>query len=94
VPQKRVVITGITGFAGSHLAEYCLCAGLRVYGLTRQLKHFGFETITLAVGHLASQVEAYFGHGEKWGVKISYSYEATPLGTAGPIALVDDLSVP
>ncbi len=60
----------------------------------RQLKHFGFETIILAVGHLASQLEAYFGHGEKWGVKISYSYEATPLGTAGPIALVDDLSDP
>jgi GDP-4-dehydro-6-deoxy-D-mannose reductase len=33
--QERVVITGITGFAGSHLAEYCLHAGLRVYGLTR-----------------------------------------------------------
>jgi GDP-4-dehydro-6-deoxy-D-mannose reductase len=34
--QERAFITGITGFAGSHLAEYCLHAGLRVYGLTRQ----------------------------------------------------------
>ena len=62
--------------------------------IIRQLRHFGFDTITLAVGHLASQLEAYFGCGEKLGVKISYSYEETPLGTAGPIALVDDLSEP
>lgn len=33
--QERTLITGITGFAGSHLAEYCLHAGLRVYGLIR-----------------------------------------------------------
>ncbi len=33
--QERAFITGITGFAGSHLAEYCLRAGLQVYGLTR-----------------------------------------------------------
>lgn len=62
--------------------------------IIRQLRHFGFDTITLAVGHLASQLEAYFGRGEKFGVTISYSYEETPLGTAGPIALMDDLSDP
>lgn len=62
--------------------------------IVRQLKHFGFETITLAVGHLASQLEAYFGRGEKWGVEISYSHEVIPLGTAGPLALVNDLSDP
>jgi NDP-sugar pyrophosphorylase family protein len=62
--------------------------------ILRQLKHFGFSDITLAVGHLASLLEAYFGRGEKYGLKISYSYEDQPLGTAGPIALVDDLTDP
>lgn len=31
----RVFITGITGFAGSHLAEYCLEKGLEVHGAIR-----------------------------------------------------------
>jgi GDP-4-dehydro-6-deoxy-D-mannose reductase len=32
----RVLITGITGFAGSHLAEYCLSRGdVQVYGMIR-----------------------------------------------------------
>jgi NDP-sugar pyrophosphorylase family protein len=62
--------------------------------IIRQLKYFRFESVTLAVGHLASQLKAYFGDGEKCGVKIAYSYESVPLGTAGPIALVNDLSDP
>lgn len=31
----RVLITGITGFVGSHLAEYALAEGARVYGTLR-----------------------------------------------------------
>ncbi|MCH8801834.1 MAG: GDP-mannose 4,6-dehydratase [Chloroflexi bacterium] len=31
----RILITGITGFAGSHLAEYCLAQGAEVYGTFR-----------------------------------------------------------
>lgn len=31
----RVLITGITGFVGSHLAEYCLSQGAEVYGTYR-----------------------------------------------------------
>jgi GDP-4-dehydro-6-deoxy-D-mannose reductase len=31
----RVLITGITGFAGSHLAEFCLSKGVEVYGTIR-----------------------------------------------------------
>lgn len=57
----------------------------------RQLKKHGFTKIVLAVGHLAGLIEAYFGDGSKWGVKITYSREDEPLGTAGPLALIDDL---
>ncbi|HEU4364561.1 MAG TPA: GDP-mannose 4,6-dehydratase, partial [Candidatus Krumholzibacteria bacterium] len=32
----RVLITGITGFAGSHLADYCLTRGdIDVHGIIR-----------------------------------------------------------
>lgn len=57
----------------------------------RQLKKYGFTKIVLAVGHLAGLIEAYFGDGSKWGVEITYSREDEPLGTAGPLALIDDL---
>lgn len=57
----------------------------------RQLKKYGFTKIVLAVGHLSGLIEAYFGDGSKWGVSITYSKEDQPLGTAGPIALLDDL---
>ena len=32
----RVLITGVTGFVGSHLAEYCLEKGCRVFGTGRR----------------------------------------------------------
>ena len=54
--------------------------------LLRQLANQGFKNITLAVGHLAGLIQAYFKQGEDWGVELAYAYEATPLGTAGPIA--------
>ncbi|KKH95137.1 nucleoside-diphosphate-sugar pyrophosphorylase [Methanosarcina sp. 1.H.T.1A.1] len=57
----------------------------------RQLKKHGFTKIVLAVGHLAGLIEAYFEDGSKWGVEITYSREDEPLGTAGPLALLDDL---
>src|SRR6185295_12333572 len=54
--------------------------------LLRQLSNQGFRRITLAVGHLAGLIQAYFKQGQDWGVELSYAYETTPLGTAGPIA--------
>ena len=57
----------------------------------RQLKKNGFDNIIIAVGHLAELIEAYFGDGKKWGINISYSREDRPLGTAGPLTLIDNL---
>lgn len=53
----------------------------------KQLKHFGIEHITIAVGYLAELIQTYFGDGSKFGLKIDYSREESPLGTAGPIKL-------
>ncbi len=60
----------------------------------RQLAHYGFVDITLAVGYLSELLMAFCGDGSKFGVHISYSREETPLGTAGPIGLVSDLAEP
>lgn len=59
-----------------------------------QLHYYGFTDITLAVGYLSELLMAYFGDGSRFGVSIRYSHEKEPLGTAGPIALLDDLSEP
>ncbi|TRZ50665.1 nucleotidyltransferase family protein [bacterium] len=57
----------------------------------RQLKNHGFHRITLAVGYMADLIRAYFGDGSKLGVRIDYSYESEPLGTVGPLALINGL---
>jgi NDP-sugar pyrophosphorylase family protein len=57
----------------------------------RQLKFYGFAEVTMAVGHLAELLVAYFGDGSKYGLKIDYSKEDSPLGTVGPLALIPNL---
>ena len=59
--------------------------------LIRQLKHQGFDRITIAVGHLASLIRAFCGSGEPWGIPIDYVYEERPLGTIGCLALIEHL---
>ena len=59
--------------------------------LLRQLKRSGVTDITLAVGHLAELIEAFFGDGSKLGLTIRYIREDTPLGTVGPLAQVPGL---
>lgn len=60
--------------------------------LLRQMKSSGVEDVVLTVGHLSELLKAFFQDGHQWGLHIEYSYEETPLGTAGPIALVNDLN--
>jgi NDP-sugar pyrophosphorylase family protein len=58
----------------------------------RQLARHGFDDLTLAVGYLSELLMAYCGDGSKFNVRLTYSHEDQPLGTAGPIALVPDLN--
>jgi NDP-sugar pyrophosphorylase family protein len=61
--------------------------------LLRQLKQYGVTEVILAVNHLAHLIASFFGEGEKLGIKITYSVEDRPLGTAGAIAAnLEDLS--
>lgn len=56
-----------------------------------QMKRAGIEEVTLAVGHLASLIQAYFNSGSRFEMKIDYAYEKNPLGTAGPLAFITGL---
>jgi len=41
--------------------------------------------VVLLVAYLGEQIEAFFGDGEKFGCRISYSYEPSPMGTGGAL---------
>ena len=59
--------------------------------ILRQMKSAGIDQVTLTVGHLSELLRTFFQDGHQWGLQIEYSYENCPLGTAGPLALVNDL---
>ncbi len=59
--------------------------------LLRQMKTCGIDEVIITVGHLAELLEAFFKDGRRFGLNIRYSFEEFPLGTAGPLALVDGL---
>ncbi len=51
----------------------------------RLLKAYGITDITLSIYTLPENFQNYFGDGSELGVKISYSVEEKPLGTAGGV---------
>jgi D,D-heptose 1,7-bisphosphate phosphatase len=55
------------------------------------LKRNGLTDITLVTGHLGHFISEYFGDGAKFGVRISYFEETTPLGTAGALYKIPGL---
>lgn len=59
--------------------------------IIRQLSAAGVRHITLAVNHQADLLKSYFGDGSRWGLKIDHSLEEVPLGTMGPLRLIEDL---
>ena len=56
-----------------------------------QLAAAGFRTLTFSVGYLSHLIRAVFDNGAGEGVEITYVKEVEPLGTAGPLRLVDGL---
>jgi NDP-sugar pyrophosphorylase family protein len=45
----------------------------------------GVTDIVMACGYRHEVIQNYFGHGEKWGLRIQYSVEHEPLGRGGAI---------
>lgn len=53
--------------------------------LVKKLEGEGLRNITILTGYKAEVIHEYFKDDSKFGVKIEYSYEDTPLGTRGAI---------
>ena len=96
--SKRAVI--LAGGMGTRLRPYTvvLPKPLMPIGdfpilevVIRQLVHYGYDHITLAVNHQAALIRAFFGDGSDWNVRIDYSQENEPLGTIGPLRLINEL---
>ncbi|HEY4036107.1 MAG TPA: sugar phosphate nucleotidyltransferase, partial [Ktedonobacteraceae bacterium] len=49
------------------------------------LKRHGITEVVVTVQYLASSIEDYFGSGSQLGMRITYSREDVPLGTAGSV---------
>ncbi len=60
--------------------------------LLRQMRRAGITDAILTVGYLGHLLRAYFNDGERFGINVHYSYEEKPLGTAGPLSLIDGLN--
>lgn len=56
----------------------------------RHLRKCGIREVTLALNYKADQFRARFGDGRRLGLKLRYSVEDQPLGTAGPLALLTE----
>jgi mannose-1-phosphate guanylyltransferase / phosphomannomutase len=58
--------------------------------IVRLLKRYDFEDILVTLEFMPEVIREYFGDGSEWGVKMSYSVEEEPLGTAGSVKHVED----
>lgn len=56
------------------------------------LKACGLTDITLVIGHLGNVIRNYFGDGSQFGVRITYFTESIPLGTAGALLKMPQLT--
>jgi mannose-1-phosphate guanylyltransferase len=63
--------------------------------LLKWLRRNGIVDIYLTIGYLGHLIKALCGDGRQWDMKINYSEELEPLGTVGPLKLIEsDLDEP
>jgi mannose-1-phosphate guanylyltransferase / phosphomannomutase len=54
------------------------------------LKRYGVDEIIVTLYYLADEIEGYFGDGSELGVKLIYTIEDSPLGTAGSVKQAEE----
>jgi len=90
----------LAGGKGTRLAPYTrvlpkplmpICDMPILEVLLRQMKRAGVSEAVLTVGYLDGLLRSYFGDGRRLGLRIRYSHETCPLGTVGPLALIEGL---
>ena len=91
-----IVMAGGRGVRLRPITETVPKPMLRVAGrpiLERIVLHlvgFGIKRIFLSVNYLSEQIEEHFGDGHRFGCRIDYLREDTPLGTAGALGLLPE----
>lgn len=95
VPNKVLLMAGGEGSRLRPLTENCPKPMLKVGSkpiLETILGSFieqGFSEFVISVNYMGDQIVRHFGDGSQWQVSIEYLQESEPLGTAGPIGLLD-----
>ena len=56
--------------------------------LINRFKKSNIRSFLISTGYQAELIRAYFGDGSRFGVEIKYFHEEKPLGTAGPLTLM------
>lgn len=59
--------------------------------ILRQLKRCGFTRVSISTGYLHELLHAYLDSNKTLGLKLEYSHEEIPLGTIGPLRLIENL---
>src|SRR5215218_371026 len=54
------------------------------------LRRHGFEDVVVTLAFMPQAVRGYFGDGDAQAVRIRYSVEETPAGTAGSVKLAEE----
>ena len=54
------------------------------------LKKHGVEEVFIAANYMSDYLDSVVGDGRKYGVKVTVSQESEPLGTCGPLTLIQD----
>ena len=72
-PVTELKPKALVPVAGRPMIEYALLL----------LRHYGIDEIVINLHHFGAQIEAYLGHGDKLGLKLSYSHEPELLDTGG-----------
>jgi len=96
--NKRAII--LAGGKGTRLKPYTIALPKPLVPIgdvpileiiIKQLKKAGFSHITITLNHMGEIIQAFFGNGDKWDIKIDYTFENKPLSTMGPLSLITDL---
>ena len=59
-----------------------------------QLREAGIKKMNVAVHHKSEQISSHFGNGSRFGVELTYVAEDKPLGTAGSLRALGQLTEP
>jgi histidinol-phosphate phosphatase family protein len=95
VTLQAVIVAGGKGTRLGAVSEHLPKALVPVAGqpllayALRLLHRYSIKDVVIGTGHLSEQIRSYARDGAQWGLRIRYSEETTPLGTAGCLRAIE-----